>query len=139
MFHTILIAVDGSPITHNVLQVAIDEGKIWSSGLHLVYVIESGWPEGDVARELSIREMEEDSDVLLKSIRNEIENSGGIVTVHKKHGHAGEEIVKAAGELNADLVIVGSVGKSQVKRMLAGSVSTFVVTHSPVTTMVVKP
>lgn len=139
MFHTILIAVDGSPITHKVLQVGIDEAKIWRSGMHLIYVIESGWPEGDVARELTIREMEEESDALLRSIRNEIEANGGIVTIHKKHGHAGEEIVRAAGDLNADLVIVGSVGKSQVKRMLAGSVSTYVVTHSPVTTMVVKP
>jgi nucleotide-binding universal stress UspA family protein len=139
MFHTILIAVDGSPITHKVLQVGIDEAMIWSSRMHLVYVIESGWPEGDVARELSIREMEEDSDVLLRSIRDEIEARDGIVTIHKKRGHAGEEIVRAAEELKADLVIVGSVGKSQVKRMLAGSVSTFVVTHSPVTTMVVKP
>jgi nucleotide-binding universal stress UspA family protein len=139
MFHTILIAVDGSPITHKVLQVGIDEAKIWRSGMHLIYVIESGWPEGDVARELTIREMEEDSDALLRSIRHEIEAHGEVVTIHKKHGHAGEEIVRAAGELNADLVIVGSVGKSQVKRMLAGSVSTFVVTHSPVTTMVVKP
>ena len=139
MFHTILIAVDGSPITHKVLQVGIDEARIWNSHMHLVYVIESGWPEGDVARELSIREIEEDSEVLLRSMRDEIEARGGIVTLHKKHGHAGEEIVRAAEELEADLVIVGSVGKSQVKRMLAGSVSTFVVTHSPVTTMVVKP
>jgi nucleotide-binding universal stress UspA family protein len=139
MFHTILIAVDGSPITHKILQVGIDEAKIWSSAVHLVYVIESGWPEGDVARELLIREMEEDSDVMIRSMRSEIEALGGIVTVHKKHGHPGEEIVKAASELKADLVIVGSVGKSQVTRMLAGSVSTFVVTHSPVTTMVVKP
>ncbi|MBP1927581.1 nucleotide-binding universal stress UspA family protein [Methanolinea mesophila] len=139
MFHTILIAIDGSPITHKVLQVGVDEAKIWRSGMHLIYVIESGWPEGDVARELTIREMEEDSDALLRSIRNEIEANGGVVTIHKKHGHAGEEIVRAAGDLNADLVIVGSVGKSQVKRMLAGSVSTYVVTHSPVTTLVVKP
>jgi nucleotide-binding universal stress UspA family protein len=139
MFHTILIAVDGSPITHKILQVGIDEAKIWSSAVHLVYVIESGWPEGDVARELLIREMEEDSDALIRSMRSEIETLGGIVTVHKKHGHPGEEIVKAVSETRADLVIVGSVGKSQVKRMLAGSVSTFVVTHSPVTTMVVKP
>ncbi|KUG09251.1 hypothetical protein ASZ90_016624 [hydrocarbon metagenome] len=31
------------------------------------------------------------------------------------------------------------IRKSQVERMLTGSVSTFVVAHSPVSTLVVKP
>jgi len=58
---------------------------------------------------------------------------------HLLRGHPGDRIVDCAIDLDAELVILGSVGKSQVKRMISGSVSSFVVTHCPVTTMVVKP
>ncbi|NYT07665.1 MAG: universal stress protein [Methanomicrobiales archaeon] len=51
----------------------------------------------------------------------------------------GETILDAAHETGSDLVVIGSVGRSQISRMLSGSVSTFVVAHSPVATLVVKP
>jgi nucleotide-binding universal stress UspA family protein len=55
-----------------------------------------------------------------------------------KQGHAGSEILALAEEEKADLIIVGSHGKSNTDRLLIGSVSTFVVAHSTVTTMVVR-
>ena len=55
-----------------------------------------------------------------------------------KQGHAGSEIVSLADHEKVDLIVVGSHGKSQADRLLIGSVSTFVVTHSTVTTMVVR-
>ncbi|NTV00254.1 MAG: universal stress protein, partial [Methanoregulaceae archaeon] len=54
-------------------------------------------------------------------------------------GHPGEVIISLADELGADLVVLGSVGMSRISRMLSGSVSTFVVTHSRVATLVIKP
>jgi len=56
-----------------------------------------------------------------------------------KQGHAGSEIVKAATELPVDLIVMGSHGKSEVDRLLIGSVSAFVVSNSPKTVMVVRP
>jgi nucleotide-binding universal stress UspA family protein len=55
-----------------------------------------------------------------------------------KQGHAGSEIVALAEEVKSDLIMVGSHGKGNADRLLIGSVSTFVVTHSKVTTMVVR-
>jgi nucleotide-binding universal stress UspA family protein len=60
------------------------------------------------------------------------------VITHMKQGHAGSEILALAEEEKSDLIIVGSHGKSNTDRLLIGSVSTFVVTHSTVTTMVVR-
>jgi nucleotide-binding universal stress UspA family protein len=60
------------------------------------------------------------------------------ITTHLKEGHAGEEILRLAQETGADLIIVGSHGKSNLDRILLGSVSSFVVAHSPVSTMVVR-
>jgi nucleotide-binding universal stress UspA family protein len=139
MFKKILIAVDGSPVTPRVLETAAEQAKAWKSDLHLIYVIETGWAEGDVARELAIRELEDEARDFVGTIKKEISDMGTTVTTHIQRGHPGDLIVKTAETIGADLVILGSVGRSQIKRMIAGSVSTFVVNHSPVTTMVVKP
>ena len=60
-------------------------------------------------------------------------------TTEIRQGHAGNEIVRAAGEIGADLVVVGSHGKSEVDRLLLGSVSSFVVSNCATTVMVVRP
>lgn len=139
MFHTILVAVDGSPITGRVLAAAADMTRQYESELHCIYVIETGWSEGDITREPVIRELEEESGTLLKSFERELQRMGVRSTLHLKRGHPGEVILSVADEIDADLVVIGSVGKSQISRMLSGSVSTFVVTHSPVATLVIKP
>lgn len=138
MFSSILAAVDGSPITQKVIDASLELVRLSGAKFHLVYVIESGWAEGDVARELAIHEMEEESERLINEIKNLIPAEYQ-VQVHRKSGHPGNTIVNLASEIGADLVVLGSVGKSQVERMLAGSVSTFVVTHSRVPTLVIKP
>lgn len=139
MFKKILFAVDGSHVTRKVLETAAEQAKAWKSDLHLIYVIETGWAEGDLARELAIHELEDEAKGFIETINKEISDKGITVTTHIERGHPGDLIVKTAETIGADLVILGSVGRSQIKRMIAGSVSTFVVNHSPVTTMVVKP
>ncbi len=139
MTKKILVAVDGSPPTHKVIRVGLEEARCHNAELHIVHVIENGWAEGDVARELAIRDLEEEAASLLSSMKAEAEAQGAEAIVHLLRGHPGDRIVDCAIDLGVDMVILGSVGRSQVKRMIAGSVSMFVVTHCPVTTMVVKP
>ncbi|MCU0631592.1 MAG: universal stress protein [Methanolinea sp.] len=139
MTNKILVAVDGSPLTRNVIRAAVEEARCHGAELHIVHVIENGWAEGDVARELAIRDLEEEAASLLSSMKAEAEAQGGEATPHLLRGHPGDRIVDCAIDIGADMVILGSIGKSQVKRMITGSVSTFVVTHCPITTMVVKP
>ncbi|HPJ74549.1 MAG: universal stress protein [Methanoregulaceae archaeon] len=138
VFLKILVAIDGSPLTKKVLCIASDLARLSDAELHLVYVVESGWAEGDVARELAIREMEEESDRLITEWKKMV-SPGLAMTAHRMSGHPGNTIVNLASDIGADLIVIGSVGKSQVERMLAGSVSTFVVTHSRIPTLVIKP
>ena len=74
----------------------------------------------------------------MKKQKNTAADKGITVFTHMKQGHAGSEIVALAEREKSDLIMVGSHGKSNADRLLIGSVSTFVVTHSKATTMVVR-
>jgi nucleotide-binding universal stress UspA family protein len=54
-------------------------------------------------------------------------------------GAAGEGIVAAAIAERADLIVVGSHCRGAIGRLVAGSVSDYVVHHSPVPVLVVRP
>lgn len=55
-----------------------------------------------------------------------------------RSGEAHEEIVALAGHENADLLVVGSVGRSGLARMLVGSTAERVVRHMPCSTVIAK-
>ncbi|MDD5418638.1 MAG: universal stress protein [Methanomicrobiaceae archaeon] len=139
MIKKVLAAFDGSESTDRVLGWAVDMAGLWNAELHGVYVIETGWSEGDVPRELIIRALEESSESLTAEVQRKVSELEGSITVHQRRGHPGDEIIQCAEEIGADLIVIGSTGKSRIKSILLGSVSSFVVMHSPVATLVVKP
>jgi len=56
-----------------------------------------------------------------------------------REGHRGQSIVEAANELAVDLTVVGARGHSVVRRLLLGSTSDYVATHSHSSVLVVRP
>jgi nucleotide-binding universal stress UspA family protein len=84
------------------------------------------------------RVLEKEGEAVLEKAKKYCSDKGIMVFTHMKQGHAGSEIIALADREKSDLVILGSHGKSNTDRLLIGSVSTFVVTHSKATTMVVR-
>lgn len=63
----------------------------------------------------------------------------GLKTVGRVvEGDPREALVRAAETERADLIVVGSHGRSGLRRLLLGSVANHVVTHAPCNVMVVK-
>ena len=60
------------------------------------------------------------------------------VTKHTVAGDAREVLVEQCRLLGADFLVVGSRGQSRLKATLLGSVSTYVLSHSPVGVICVK-
>lgn len=141
MFEKILVAIDGSRTSEKALLTALELASTWKSEVHAVYVIETGL--------FSSIPMDNTWEVIYGMLKEEGERALGAakkmaaerdVTIHTnmREGHAGNEILRVAEQEGAKLVIVGSHGKSQIDRLLLGSVSSYVVKYSTITTMVVR-
>jgi nucleotide-binding universal stress UspA family protein len=142
MFQSILAAIDGSQRSGVALDFAIGEAKVHGAALHIVYVIETGLFSTipmDNTWEVIYGLLEKQGQEAQLAAVKKAEAEGIRITTHLKEGHAGNEILKLAREVGADLIVVGSHGKSNLDRILLGSVSSFVVAHAPVSTMVVRP
>ncbi|MBP1928097.1 nucleotide-binding universal stress UspA family protein [Methanolinea mesophila] len=141
MFTQILVAIDGSKISDRALKIALDEAKVWNATVNVIYVVETGLFSSlpmDNTWEIMYSMLEKEGQDALDAAKNEAEKRHITLNAVMKQGHAGNEIVNASEELGADLVIVGSHGRSEVDRILLGSVSSFVVSHCAVSVMVVR-
>jgi nucleotide-binding universal stress UspA family protein len=141
VFTNILVAMDGSEASQRALSQAVDLAKLCNAKLHAIYVVETGLfsslpMEGTV--EIMYSVLEKEGEEVMENAQKYASEKSIMVITHMKQGHAGSEILALAEEEKSDLIIVGSHGKSNTDRLLIGSVSTFVVTHSTVTTMVVR-
>jgi nucleotide-binding universal stress UspA family protein len=141
MFTQILVAIDGSKISDRALKIALDEAKVWNATVNVIYVVETGLFSSlpmDNTWEIMYSMLEKEGQDALDEAKKEADARHITLKATMKQGHAGNEIVNASEELAADLVIVVSHGRSEVDRILLGSVSSFVVSHSKVSVMVVR-
>lgn len=141
MFSNLLVALDGSEASQRALIRAVDEAKLWNARLHAIYIVETGLFSSlpyDNTVEIMYRVLEKEGEAILERARKFGAEMGVTVITHMKQGHAGSEVIALAEREKSDLIVVGSHGKSNTDRLLIGSVSTFVVTHSKATTMVVR-
>lgn len=142
MFSDILVAVDGSNMGRRAFEVALDEARVWKAKVHVVYVVETGLFSSlpmDSTWEIMFSMLEKEGQETLERAKEAAQKAGVALETHIRQGHAGNEIVRTAGEIGADLIVVGSHGKSEVDRLLLGSVSSFVVSNSKVAVLVVRP
>jgi nucleotide-binding universal stress UspA family protein len=141
VFTNILVAIDGSDAGQRAFVRAVEEAKVWNAKLHVIYVVETGLFSSlpaDNTVEIMYRVLEKEGNTVLEQAKKYAAEKGVNAIPHMKQGHAGSEVVTLAEKEKADLIMIGSHGKSQADRILIGSASTYVVTHSKVTTMVVR-
>ncbi len=141
MFGKILVAIDGSKTSEQALKTAIEMAGTWKGEVLAIYVIETGL--------FSSIPMDNTWEVIYGMLKGEGERALGTamkmgadgdvpIRTYMREGHAGNEILRVAEQEGVDLIIVGSHGKSQIDRLLLGSVSSYVVKYSTITTMVVR-
>jgi nucleotide-binding universal stress UspA family protein len=125
-----LLATDGSEEAELATKSAVGLANSTGAELHVVYVEplpdfmkknDAGTPGYDRAL---YKKIELEGRETLRKLTWRVKVAGGTVTgSHLRMGAVAEEIVDLAGELEVDLIIVGSRGLRGIRRTLAGSVS----------------
>jgi nucleotide-binding universal stress UspA family protein len=141
-----LLATDGSEEAELATKSAVGLANSTGSELHVVYV--EPLPDfmkkddaGTLGYDLELYEkIEEGARETLRKLAWRVKVAGGTVAgSHLRMGAVAEEIVDLAGELEVDLIIVGSRGLRGIRRAIAGSVSESVFRHARCPVMVVRP
>jgi nucleotide-binding universal stress UspA family protein len=136
---TILLATDGLPASEPASEQAIDLALQLSAHLLIVSVLVSGRQPTEAASAAAPESDSRDSIAArAQGIVQKARAAGADANYLVWEGDAGEAIVAAAHSENADLIIVGSHGRSGVSRIFIGSVSDYVVRHAHCPVMVVR-
>ena len=137
---TILVATDGSPASSAASSEAIELALRLGARLIVMNVVNV--PELTSAGAIfpgTLTGAREDAEAIAREVVEGARRSGVSATYLTWEGVPGEAIVAAADAEAADLVIVGTHGRSVIGRLLLGSVSEYVVRHARVPVMVVRP
>jgi nucleotide-binding universal stress UspA family protein len=141
----ILVAVDDSP--HAQAAIAWVKSMRWPAGTR-VRVLSVMRPQINAVSEVYVPaapyeqamwdELHRHHETLAAQAERTLQTPGLETDAHVLVGDPRVAIVDEARSTNADLVVVGSHGRSGVAKLLMGSVATHVVTHAPCSVMVIK-
>jgi len=131
----IMVATDGSESVKKAVDSAIEIAKLSEAKLYAVYVIALGGysrtPYIDAEWEKS---MKEQLITESKEATAYVENAGRVANVEVEsvilEGNPAGEIIDFAEKNDIGLIVMGTHGKSAIKRFLIGSVAENVVRHS---------
>lgn len=138
-FGRVLLATDLSPTSESAANQSIVLARELRASLLVVSVIDpgaSGARLGPMQRMDQRRAARESAAQALVARGRQ---AGVAVTFLVWEGPPGPAIVDAATSEAADLIVVGSRGRSRVERLVLGSVSDHVVRHAPCPVLIVRP
>ncbi|MGB3613003.1 MAG: universal stress protein [Elainellaceae cyanobacterium] len=156
MFHRILVALDHSERDNDMYEKGRDLAQALKAELLLLHVLDFHDAESphlpssvgmeyapDVYHEAMAmywqqeREYEQQQLKLLRARADNAIANGVAASVSLTKGSAGPLVCRQAKVWNADLVLVGSRGRSSIQEILLGSVSQYVNHHAPCSVLIV--
>jgi nucleotide-binding universal stress UspA family protein len=127
----ILLATDGKPHSDKAVSYAVDYTSMSGAALFTVFVV-SHKPGDD--RDKTIKA----GMAVLEDVKKNAAEKGVNITTLLEAGSPYEAILAAADRVKADVIIVGTSGKTVIDRVLIGSVSEYIVRTARCTVVVVK-
>ena len=135
-----IVAVDFSEQSRNALYDAIELAKPFDAQIILLHVVEAiVFPPDVEVVELAVlaRRLNEEAAKLLSEWRKEAAPQAR-VREDLRAGTPYREIVEAADEHNADLLVLGTHGRTGLSRLLIGSTAERVMRQAPCPVLVVR-
>jgi nucleotide-binding universal stress UspA family protein len=140
MFHTVLLAIDGSENSRRAAATAAGlVHDLADSSLAAVYVAATPAQSRIVRANFDVHAvLEEDARSIAAPILDLIEKTGVPYTLEVGMGDPAAEILATAGRIGADLIVIGSRGLGALKGVVLGSVSQKVAQAAACPVMIVK-
>ncbi len=135
---TILLATDLTAASREATERAVELASRLEARLLIVNVLEKRRLSGSGSHERVDQARSERESLLVKVVRDARE-AGATAEFLVWEGDPGDSIAAAAEAEHADIVVVGTRGRSGAERMLLGSVSDHVVRHAECPVLVVRP
>lgn len=143
-YNKILIATDGSENAKKAYLSGMNLAQLLNAKLYAVCVVpthpSSSMPIGSrmMQWEAPFEVMRTEASKAIEEIIEAARINGIEAEPVLLEGHPAEEIIKYAQENEIDLIVLGTLGKTGLTRLLLGSVAENVLRHSPVEVMVVR-
>jgi len=133
----ILVAVDGSAFSDAAVDQAISLGAICNSQIFVISVIDL-YPEQMAVAPALVDKMSEEVRQHLDRAKQKIDKANiPCETIVHMGGKPHEFIVQEAKERAIDLIVMGTHGRTGIKRVLMGSVAQNVIGHAPCPVLVI--
>jgi nucleotide-binding universal stress UspA family protein len=146
MFKHILVATDGSPASDHAAQLAVDLARTHGAKLTAVFVVDP-YPYMGVGEinplgfQAYMSAAQEHAAVAHAKVEALCKKGGAIIALQVRlveNVGAASGIVDTAKIEAADLLVIGSHGRSGLARLLLGSVASKVVAESPIPVLVTR-
>lgn len=143
LYRKVMVATDGSEPVKKAVDAAIGVAKLSGAKLYAVYVVASGGYTVGHPRDIGWEKaMREQLSAEGKEATSYVEAAGKASNVEVEsvllEGSPAHKIVDFAEENDIDLIVMGTLGKTGIQRVLLGSVAQNVVRHSRKAVLVVK-
>jgi nucleotide-binding universal stress UspA family protein len=136
----ILIATDGSPSAQEAVETGLELAKEQGADVTFVHVTPAEEVRGGRggAHALTHREEIDDSETALEDAAEAAKAAGVSYALERFAGETVETIVALADSKDADMIVLGSRGRSAVASAILGSVSRGVLRHASRPVLIVK-
>lgn len=136
-FKKVLFATDGSKYSKSAEKKAIDFAKSYGGEIAVISVV-------DVPSEFyaespkTIEELVNKAKGYVEDVKREAQSEGVKAETIVREGEAYQVITDLAKKLDAGIIVMGSHGRTGLKRLLMGSVTEKVIGHTPCPVLVAK-
>jgi universal stress protein A len=135
-FSTILCPIDFDEGASPALRLATELAQERKAILHVLHVVDIP-PNVEVP--LPLAEMEARAETRLAQLARRRIGGKGRYRVHVTTGDPGREVLLAARQLKAKLIVMATHGRKGLRRLILGSVAERVVREAPCPVLTVRP
>ena len=143
MYETILIPTDGSDGTDRAIEHATDLADTYGATVHVLYVVDTSYPYGDFDVSFDwnavVDELRTEGERAVAGVVDAIEETGveALASIRESE-NVPRAILDYAEECGADMIVMGTHGRTGLNRVILGSVTERVVRTAQVPVLTVQ-